>query len=441
MGLDNVEKIQLFHPFSEKELIGELWLLADEEFINSNAKNSALNQAWMLALLTVTIALLVSLIVHQVLTSPLNEITKQFEEVESGKEIEIQVPRFHHQDEIGSLAKGINQLISLLNSSIESERKMREKTEALEKEFRLIFEQTSAGICLIDNDNRLVTANSAFQNILLKTHSIPDAIGLKLTDWFHNKDEVDKFITRIKQSNKLDTVALDLKLKTTVEQADCWVHCLFSKVVDTDTDNSLIIEVLMYDVTERTEREVNTRFEADHDALTHLKNRRAGERLLDSLFEQAQKNNEIVVIMNIDLDKFKIVNDVYGHEAGDSVLIEVGRRLMLVFRNDDICIRWGSDEFVVGCYFDANRLEGRGETAIAALGERLVVALSQDLTLSDEVVIEMGASVGISIFPQHANDLESLLSVSDLAMYQSKQAGRNQFSIFQPELSASDFNS
>lgn len=438
LGLGQVEKIKLYHPFNENELIGELRLLADEEFINNNARNSAVNQAQMLALLTVTIALLVSLIVHQTLTSPLNQITKQFEKVEPGTDIEILVPRFHQGDEIGSLAKGINKLICSLNRSIESERDIREKTEVLERKFRLIFEQASAGICLIDRDNLLVTANPAFQSILLKKDSISDAMGLSLTDWFHNKEELEVFLSKIRDNSKLDTVALDLKLKAIPDQPDCWVHCLFSKVIDNDKESALIIEVLMYDVTERTEREVNTRFEADHDLLTHLKNRRAGERVLGSLIERAKKNNEIVVIMNIDLDKFKIVNDVYGHEAGDSVLTEVGRRLMAVFRNDDICIRWGGDEFVVGCYFDTNRLADRGKAAIEALGEKLVVALSQHLSLSGDVVIEMGASVGISIFPQHANDLDTMLNVADLAMYQSKQAGRNQFCIFQPELSVND---
>lgn len=442
---DNVETIKLYHPFNTKEVIGELRLLADEDFINNNARNSAINQAQMLALLTVTIAILVSLIVHQTLTSPLNKITNQFEAVEPGKDIEIQVPRFHQGDEIGSLAKGINRLISSLNSSIESERDLREKTEVLEKKFRLIFEQASAGICLIDSNNLLVTANPAFQQILLKTHSISDAIGLKLTDWFHNQQQLEEFLTKIRFNNDLDTIALDLKLKTSEECPDCWVHCLFSKVIDIDIDkdSSLIIEVLMYDVTERTEREVNTRFEADHDVLTHLKNRRAGERLLGSLFERAKKKHEMAIIMNIDLDKFKIVNDVYGHEAGDSVLIEVGRRMMAVFRNDDICIRWGGDEFVVGCYFDKSRLEEQGGfpiMAIEALCEKLITALCEDFALSEELIIEMGASVGVSLYPEHGDDLESLMSAADLAMYESKQAGRHRFSIFQPELSARDMS-
>ncbi|WP_065187718.1 GGDEF domain-containing protein [Shewanella woodyi] len=440
LNLDHVEQIKLFHPFNEAEQIGELRLLADEVYINYNAKGSAVNQAQMLALLTVTTALLVSLIVHQTLTSPLNEITDKFEEVEPGKDIEIKVPRFHHGDEIGSLAKGINRLISSLNSSIESERDMREKTEVLEKKFRLIFEQASAGICLIDGNNLLVTANPAFQSILLKNHSIADAIGLKLTDWFHNQEQLEAFLLKIRHDNNLDTVALDLKLKTQADSRDCWVHCLFSKVMDCDEESGLIIEVLMYDVTERTEREVSTRFEADHDALTHLKNRRAGERLLRSLFNRASENSEMAVILNIDLDKFKAVNDIHGHEAGDSVLVEVGKRLMSVFRNDDICIRWGGDEFVVGCYFDTSRLEDRGEAAIASLGEKLVMTMSQNFSLSDDVTIEMGASVGISVYPQHGRDLERLLTVADLAMYQSKQAGRNQYSIYQPELSAQNLS-
>lgn len=430
VGREGVSTLRLYHPFAVKEVIGELNILPNDEFINQNAKESAVHQAQMLALLTIVIAILVSIIVHKTLTSPLNRITNQFEGITPGEESHISVPRFHERDEIGSLVSGINTLVSSLNQSIDSERNLREKTEVLEKKFRLIFEQASAGICLIDSHNLLVTANPAFQRIIYKSHAISDAIGLKLTDWFYNKQQLEHFLADVRQSHTLDTVALDLKMKTLPGETDCWVHCLFSKVYDEDTQKSMMIEVLMYDVTERTEREINTRFEADHDGLTHLKNRRAGRRALCELFDRANDNGKIAMIMNIDLDNFKIINDIHGHEAGDMVLIEVGRRMLSVFRNDDLCVRWGGDEFVVGCYFDSDHFQERGLPAIEKLASDLRDSLNEWVTLNSDERINVSASIGIALYPKHGDDLVSVLAAADCAMYSSKEGGRNQFSIF-----------
>lgn len=434
IGREGVSTLTLYNPFFEEEVIGQLKILPNEAFIDHNAKDAAVNQARMLALLTVVTAILVSFIVHKTLTSPLNRITNKFEGVIPGQDSHISVPRFHQKDEIGRLVNGINALVSSLNQSIDSERNLREKTQVLEKKFRLIFEQASAGICLIDSENLLVTANPAFERIIYKSHSIADAIGLRLTDWFYNKRQLESFLADIRQSHNLDTVALDLKMKTLPGSPDCWVHCLFSKVLDEDKQTCLMIEVLMYDVTERTEREINTRFEADHDGLTHLKNRRAGRRSLVELFDRAKENDKIAVIMNIDLDNFKAINDIYGHEAGDFVLIEVGQRMMAVFRNDDLCIRWGGDEFVVACYFDSADFERRSLPAIEKLASELRLALSENVNLSCGGSIEIGASIGIAMYPQHGGTLESVLSAADSAMYVSKQGGRNQYSIFDSKL-------
>ena len=434
IGRQGVSTLILYNPFSENEVIGQLKILPNEAFIHKNAKDAAVNQARMLALLTVVTAILVSFIVHKTLTSPLNRITNKFEGILPGQESHISVPRFHQRDEIGRLVKGINTLVSSLNQSIDSERSLREKTQVLEKKFRLIFEQASAGIGLIDSDNLLVTANPAFERIIYKSHSIADAIGLRLTDWFYNQQQLESFLADIRRSHNLDTVALDLKMKTLPGSPDCWVHCLFSKVLDEDRQTCLMIEVLMYDVTERTEREINTRFEADHDGLTHLKNRRAGRRSLIELFDRAEENDKIAVIMNVDLDNFKTINDVRGHEAGDLVLIEVGLRMMAVFRNDDLCIRWGGDEFVIGCYFDNARFEERSLPAIEKLASELRCALNQNVKLSCGEDINIGGSIGIAMYPQHGRDLESVLKAADSAMYVSKQRGRNQYSIFDPKL-------
>ncbi|MCZ4335855.1 sensor domain-containing diguanylate cyclase [Shewanella colwelliana] len=426
---EQVFRLALNHPFNKQELIGELLILPDIGFINQHAERVAYRQAKIMLFLTITIALLVSLIVHKGLTSPLKILTQRFEEIKLGQDSKLAMLANHETDEIGSLVKGINSLISSLHSSIEAERSMRKKTERLEKRFRMIFEKASAGICLINEKNELLTANPACQRMLSQVMEADACIGKALTLWFQDDQGLASFLEDMRADTALTTIALDLKLSREVKPVDVWLHCLFSKVIENDDNKSLIIEVLMYDVTERTQRERDTRFEADHDVLTHLKNRRAGQRLLNQQLDKARVWRKIVVVMVIDLDDFKPVNDQFGHDAGDLVLVEVGRRIIATFRHGDICVRWGGDEFVVGCYFDNDYYDEKVFMAIEKLATQLVEALHRPIELLDGNIACIGASVGVGVFPHHGQELMEVINEADKAMYQAKKQGKNGFAV------------
>ncbi len=220
-------------------------------------------------------------------------------------------------------------------------------------------------------------------------------------------------------------VSRDLALATDLDSSVEWVHCLFSKVEG--DNNELFIEVVINDITERKQKEQRIRFEADHDPLTHALNRRAGENILQQHLDTAENKNESYAILLIDLDKFKPVNDNYGHEAGDSVLIQVTKRLQQNLRQNDLVIRWGGDEFVVALR------NFRDSTDVATVAEKLVGALNIPIELEDGRLCQIGASIGIALYPLHGEQLNDLTACADIAMYDIKEHGRNGFCIFDNE--------
>jgi predicted signal transduction protein with EAL and GGDEF domain len=160
-----------------------------------------------------------------------------------------------------------------------------------------------------------------------------------------NPDKLQQLLREIRNKPKVAQVALDIECKVGGKQK--WMHCLFAKVTEQRAQQrdtlSPIIEVILYDVTERAERELQNRFEADHDLLTHLLNRRSGEKKLNKMLFFSIKTQQPFVLMMIDLDKFKPINDTYGHETGDKVLQEIAKRITTLYSADaDVCIRWGA---------------------------------------------------------------------------------------------------
>lgn len=163
---------------------------------------------------------------------------------------------------------------------------------------------------------------------------------------------------------------------------------------------------------------------ADHDQLTGLLNRRAGIYFLNNLFYKNRGNGSQFAVILFDLDKFKQVNDNHGHESGDIVLKTVASRLKSIFRDNDILIRWGGDEFVV-C-FPIKNIDN-----IAVACNKIVDTVTQRIALDTDTFCQVGSSIGVSLFPSGSRDLEDLIGQADLAMYYSKANNGNRFTIYQ----------
>ncbi|HYN79113.1 MAG TPA: diguanylate cyclase [Lamprocystis sp. (in: g-proteobacteria)] len=156
---------------------------------------------------------------------------------------------------------------------------------------------------------------------------------------------------------------------------------------------------------------------ANHDSLTELANRRLFEDLLSKAVAAAGPTGERLAVMFLDLDGFKGVNDTHGHAAGDEVLREVAVRLQGVVRRPDTVARLGGDEFAI-LLRDIN-----GAPGVINLGERLLAAVCEPITLAAGEAC-VGASIGVSLFPEHGPDEAALLRYADEAMYAVKTGGK-----------------
>ncbi len=177
------------------------------------------------------------------------------------------------------------------------------------------------------------------------------------------------------------------------------------------------------DISARKEREQRIQHLADHDALTGLLNRRLLEDRLQQSINLARRNDSMVAVMLIDLDGFKAVNDQYGHLMGDYVLRTVAKRLKDCVRESDTVARLGGDEFVV-------LLSGqRSAQDSSVVAEKILGALTDPVAAGGRR-FDIGASIGISIFPRDGASPEQLLKHADAAMYRVKEAGKNRFQFY-----------
>ncbi|SEJ78080.1 bifunctional diguanylate cyclase/phosphodiesterase [Paraburkholderia diazotrophica] len=187
-----------------------------------------------------------------------------------------------------------------------------------------------------------------------------------------------------------------------------------------------------YDITERKLAEEQIKELAFFDALTHLPNRTLLRDRLKQVIALSAQNHTHGALLFVDLDNFKTLNDTLGHDKGDLLLSQVAYRLLSAVREGDTVARMGGDEFVVVLSdLSRNRQDAAAETEAAA--EKVLVALSRTYHL-DGTEFRTTASIGATLFTGHETSIDELLKQSDLAMYKSKESGRNAICFFDPAM-------
>jgi diguanylate cyclase (GGDEF)-like protein/PAS domain S-box-containing protein len=179
------------------------------------------------------------------------------------------------------------------------------------------------------------------------------------------------------------------------------------------------------DLSARLRAEERVRHLAHHDALTGLPNRFLLSDRLTQALSLAKRNGTIVSVFQLDLHRFKAVNDLLGHEAGDALLIEVGRRLSATLRASDTLARLGGDEFAI-----VQPLVQQPREA-ASLARRVIEVLSEPFEIANQTA-EIGVSVGIAVHPQDGETAVELMHNADTAMHRAKHEGDNAFLFFEP---------
>lgn len=415
-------------PVNPDEIIGRLVIEQDTDYIDARAVRAARWQALVLVLQIGISALLLMVVFDFVVARPLKAVAHMVEAAVPGGTTRLDTPYGHGDDEIGSLVHSSNNLLATTEQTLNEERALRAKVEAMEEHYRRIFETTNVGIMVLNQDGQLINSNPALLSRIvgIRFEGIQETQGLQFIETiFTEPTVVWGLITQASATHR--SVSEDCQLRTQ-DGSERWVHCIISVVVGQKSQIELI-EGVLYDVTDRKAEEDRARRQADHDPLTGLRNRRGMELFLDRSLRHAAEDGQGVGLLLVDLDGFKAVNDTYGHAAGDLVLKGVASRMQArIRRASDLVGRLGGDEFVVivaHCGADTKPLE--------ELASDLVALLAEPFALEDGRYARIGGSIGISRYPENGPTRTRLMAAADAAMYNAKKSGKNCYAIAVPD--------
>ncbi|MEQ1621126.1 MAG: GGDEF domain-containing protein [Methylococcales bacterium] len=182
-------------------------------------------------------------------------------------------------------------------------------------------------------------------------------------------------------------------------------------------------ETLANEIAARKQVEEKILYMANHDILTGLPNRALFKDRLSTAQNMSVRNREKLAIMFIDLDGFKAINDTLGHRIGDLLLQDVAKRLESSVRQSDTVARVGGDEFII-------LLNGIDSDVDAELVAKKILLAFQEPAMLEGKIAKVGCSIGVSIFPDHGNDTEKLITYADDAMYLIKKSGKNAYAFY-----------
>lgn len=183
---------------------------------------------------------------------------------------------------------------------------------------------------------------------------------------------------------------------------------------------------LQEEMSERIRSEEKIQYLAYHDALTRLPNRALFADRISHALSMAQRGHLQLVVMFLDIDHFKNINDTLGHRVGDALLVELAARLKSVIRDEDTVSRLGGDEFIF-------LLPGTDSDGAAHVAEKLLKVIAQPCSIEQHELV-VTPSIGIAMYPEDGRDFETLSRNADVAMYRAKQDGRNSYRFFTPEM-------
>lgn len=409
----------LYSPFDAQEQVGQLIITPNQLAVTHNARAEAIGQVLIL-LLQIGLTALLSMVLASVFFSrPIGRLAATLRMLVPGSPQRLSVPRRHRNDEIGALVRSSNELLEATEAAFREERRLRAEMEAMERQYRHIFDTTSAGILVLDGAGRLINANPTLMKIVGHVEDYRSCEGPEFFASVFAAPEQALALVRAALEQRR-TVAGDLELRRR-DSARRWVHCLIS--VQGDAGQISLIEGVLYDITERKHRESEARHLAEHDVLTGLKNRRSCEQFVDTALRRAQEQGTSVAVLLIDLDSFKPINDTHGHAAGDEVLVAVAAQLRKIIRSaTDLAGRLGGDEFVLVICDQAVDIGG-----VTRVAEELLGTIGAPLALYGGGTIKLGASIGIACYPTAGTTCAELMQSADKAMYAVKRAGKNGF--------------
>ncbi len=272
--------------------------------------------------------------------------------------------------------------------------------QARERRLEGIIDSVADGIMTVDERGVVQSINPATETIFgfVESEVVGGNILTLIPDWELAKESTDQDIYGRRKDG--ESFLLEMAIR------------------ELHQDGGSVFTCILRDITQRRRKEEHIRRLAHHDPLTGLPNRHLLDDRLEGAIRRATRNDRPLALMFVDLDKFKPINDTLGHAAGDEVLRAVANRISGAVRASDTVARIGGDEFVV-ILENLNRADEAGRVA-----QKILDSLAQPFRFG-AATAEIGASIGISVHPDHGSTSTDLMRAADEVMYAVKKSGRN----------------
>lgn len=318
-----------------------------------------------------------------------------------------------HGMDIQAVRKLAGQMIARIRD-VDAETRARLELQRSEERLRAAMRSTPVGMAIVTRSGRFLQVNEALCRIMGKSERA--LVGATVTSLSHPDDhDIDLEMWNLLHSGATRSVTRDKRLVDSGGRA-VWVQQSLAIVTDDDGENSSFVAQFM-DITQAQEARAVLDFQANHDPLTDLKNRRAVINTITAVLSHPPRSGTDLGILYCDVDRFKPINDTYGHPVGDELLVEIARRIRRCVRSGDTVGRIGGDEFVVVL----TQIHGIDDAV--RIGNAILEQVSQAVVMGDVEIMptmSIGAAVAIP-----GDDPDAVLANADRALYRAKQAGRN----------------
>lgn len=414
------------------EIIGKIYIRSDLGKLDALFWET-IKTILMILLGTLFITLLVISRLQYSVTQPITRLAETARRICTQKDFSLRAVK-ESNDEVGVLADGFNEMLTQIQVR---EAELRENEKHLAEAQRI----GSLGHWTWDFSNDVVRYSDQIEVIFGAEISNQLSMSEVLLRFIHPEDNarVNDIVNSALERKK--GFEVEYKIIRPGKNEERILHQAAKVVLDNDGNGMRMIGTIQ-DITDLQNAEEH-RFLAYYDSVTSLPNRAYLREHIEKALINAQRNDSTMAILFVDLDHFKRVNDNFGHSAGDELLKAVGHRLKTCLRDTDVIsqephstlltsttmtegntlARFGGDEFVI-VVTDLNTIEEAKD-----IPQRIITSLSQSFTIQDHE-IHIGASIGISIYPTHGKDMETLLMHADVAMYKSKEQGRQNYSFY-----------
>jgi len=315
--------------------------------------------------------------------------------------------------------------LAALAASLEKEVEQRRANEEFMRLSSQVFEATQDAIVVTDRDARIVATNPAFTQI--SGYSAEEVVGQSVALLHAGEPDAKSF--ELMAQSIVKTGHWSGEILARRKNGDTYPGLLSASVVRDEQGHVINHVAVFMDLTERKAEQHLIDFLSNHDALTGLPNRLLARQRFEQTLAAAKREHRCVAVMCLDLDRFKSINDSYGHDVGDKALQVVSKFLTETVREGDIVTRQGGDEFQIIVPDDAQL------GATMALAQKILGGLRKELMI-DGQQITVTSSIGIAVSLTDGDSFDELVRNADTALFRAKQIGRDNYAFFTERMDA-----